>query len=151
MFLTLSVVNSSQISDKAFDNVTGLVGTVAQPVGATVASTVSIDENAVAGTVSLSSAGSLLILDFDLAAMQPIEVQANYTDKTIWFNGFAQLESTGTTVSVETGQILLGVNGKRRYAVYLQNQGNRETTVDLQFLSGGEILHQTSLEYKPAD
>ncbi len=151
VFLTLSVVNSSQISNKAFDDVTGLVGTVAQPVGTKLASSVSIDENAVAGTVSLSSAGSLLILDFDLAAMQPIEVQANYADNTIWFNGFAQLESDGTTVKVESRQVLLGVNGKRRYAVYLQNQGNREITVDLQFLADGEILHQTSLEYKPAD
>ena len=151
VFLTLSIVNSSQISNKAFDDVTGLVGTVAEPVDATLASSVSISDSAVAGTVSLRTAGSLLILDFDLASMGPIEVQANYTDNTIWFNGFAQLESDDTTVSAETGQIRLGMEGKRRYAVYLQNQGNRETTIDLQFLADGEVVHQANLEYMPAN
>ena len=106
VFLTLSIVNSSQISNQALDNVTGLVGTVAEPVGATLASSVTLSEVDISGTVSLRSAGSLLILDFDLVSADHIEVQAEYTDRTIWFNGFAQLASEGTTVSAETGRIL---------------------------------------------
>ena len=151
VFLTLSIVDSSQISDQAFDNVTGLVGTVAEPIDATLGSSASISENAVAGTVTLRGAGSLLILDFDLVSMEPIRVEATFTDKTIWFNGFAQLESDGTTVSTEVGRIQLGMEGKRRYAVYLQNKGNRETTVALRFWAGDQIVHETSLEYSPAD
>ncbi|MEJ2274533.1 MAG: hypothetical protein P8Y01_08150 [Woeseiaceae bacterium] len=65
VFLALSIVDSSNVSSKAFDDVTGLVGTVGQPVDSTLASTVSVDELDVAGTVSLRSAGSLMILDFD--------------------------------------------------------------------------------------
>ena len=151
IFVALSIVNSSQISNKAFDNVTGLVGTVADPIDATLAKSVSISENAVAGTVSLRSAGSLLILDFDLSSMEQVEIEANYTDSTIWFAGFAQLESDDTTISAETGRIKLGMEGKRRYAVYLQNTGNRKTTVELQFVAGGKIVNQSSLEYTPAD
>lgn len=151
VFLTLSIVNSSDISNRAFDDVTGLVGTVANPVNATLASSISVNELDIAGTVSLRSAGSLLILDFDLVAKDHIEVEADYTDRTIWFNGFAQLESKGTTVSAETGRIRLGMEGKRRYAVYLHNEGGRETTVNLRFLADGEVLHEASLDYAPGD
>ena len=90
VFLAISIVNSSQFSNQAFDNVTGLVGTVAEPIDATLASSVSVDEVDVAGIVSLRSAGSLLILDFDLVATDRIEVEADYSDPSIWFNGFAR-------------------------------------------------------------
>ena len=110
------------------------------PVDATLASSVSVDELDVAGVVSLRSAGSLLILDFDLVAKDHIEVEADYSDPSLWFNGFAQLESEGTTISAETGRVRLGMNGKRRYAVYLHNRGGRETTVNLRFLADGRFL-----------
>ena len=150
VFLTLSMVNSSKISSQAFDDVTGLVGTVADPVNATLASSVTLSEVTIAGTVSLRSAGSLLILDFDLVSSDHIEVEADYTDRTIWFNGFAQLASEGTTVSTETGRVSLGMEeGKRRYAVYLHNEGGRETTVSLRFIADGEVVHEASLDYMP--
>jgi len=82
--------------------------------------------------------------------MRPIEVEADYTDRTIWFNGFAQLESSGTKISAETGRIRLGMEGKRRFAVYLQNKGGRQTTVRLRFLADGIVVHETSLDYAPA-
>ena len=44
VFLTLSIVDSSNVSNKAFDDVTGLVGTVGQPFDSTLASTISVDE-----------------------------------------------------------------------------------------------------------
>jgi len=151
VILALSIVNSSNISNQAFDNVTGLVGTVADPVSADLADSVAVTGPEVAGTVSLRSAGSLLILDFDLVARDHIEIETEYTDRTIWFNGFAQLESEGTTVSAETGLVRLGMDGKRRYAVYLHNPGGRETTVSLTFLANGEVLHKASLDYSPAE
>jgi hypothetical protein len=147
VLLTLSLVNSGQISIRAFDDVTGLVGSVANPVGADTVSAISVDETAIAGTVSLRSSGSMLILDFDLVALEPIEIEADYTDKTIWFNGFAQLESSGTTMSAENGRVRLGMEGKRRYAVYLQNVGGRNTTVQLRFMADGELVHEASLSY----
>ena len=113
VILALTVVDSSQVSNRAFDDVTGLVGTIAQPVDSTLASAVSVDELDVAGVVSLRSAGSLMILDFDLVSKDPIEIEAGYRDPSLWFNGFAQLESEGTTVSAETGRVRLGMQGKR--------------------------------------
>ncbi len=151
VFLTLSIVNSSQVSNHAFDDVTGLVGTIADPVNARLASSISVDELDLAGTVSLRSAGSLLILDFDLVSKDHVEVEADYSDPSIWFNGFAQLESTGTTVSAETGRVRLGMQGKRRYAVFLHNKGGRQTTVSLRFSANGEVIHEASLDYTPPD
>jgi hypothetical protein len=149
VFLTLSIVNSSQLSDQAFDDVTGLVGTVAEPIQSELISSIAVNEVDIAGTVSLRSTGSLLILDFDLVAKDHIEIEVEYTDRTIWFNGFAQLESEGTTVSAETGTVRLGMEGKRRYAVYLHNPGGRETTVSLRFMAAGEVVHQSTLNYSP--
>ena len=149
VFLAMSIVNTGQVSNQAFDNVTGLVGTVAEPIDATLASSVSVDELDVAGIVSLRSAGSLLILDFDLVAKKHIEVEADYSDPGIWFNGFAQLPSEGTTVSAGPGRVRLGMAGKRRYAVYLHNQGGRDATVKLRFLADGQVVHETSLDYTP--
>jgi hypothetical protein len=150
VFLTLSMLDSSQISNQTFDKVTGLVGTVAEPVSATLASSVTLSETDIAGTVSLRSAGSIMILDFDLVSKDQIEVHADYTDKTIWFNGFAQLASEGTTVSAESGRVRLGMKeGKRRYAVYLHNEGSHGTRVDLRFLADGKVIHEARLDYKP--
>jgi hypothetical protein len=149
VFLTLSLINSGQISIGAFDNVTGLVGTIAEPIDAEVLGTVAFDKPDVAGKVALRRSGAMLILDMDLVAMRPIEVEADYTDRTIWFNGFAQLESSGTKISAETGRIRLGMDGKRRFAVYLQNKGGRETTVKLRFMADGKIVHEASLDYRP--
>jgi len=151
VFLALSIVNSSQLSDQAFDDVTGLVGTVADPVRANLEGSIALNEPDIAGTVSLRSVGSLLILDFDLVSTDHIEIEATYTDRTIWFNGFAQLESDDTTVSAETGRVRLGMEGKRRYAVYLHNQGGRETTVSLSFMVDGNVVHQSKLDYSPSE
>jgi hypothetical protein len=150
VFLTLSIVNSNQISDRAFDDVTGLVGTVAEPIDAAVANSISVTKPDLAGTVSLRNKDSMLILDFDLVAKNHIDIEANYTDRSIWFNGFAQLESEGTTISAETGRIRMGMDGKRRYAVYLYNHSNRSTTVNLRFLADGKVVHEASLDYTPA-
>lgn len=151
LFLALTLVESDQISNRAFDDVAGLVGSVANPVDAQLVHSVEIEESEVAGTVSLRSAGSILIVDFDLVAPEPIEIEAGYTNPSIWFNGFAQLESTGTSVSAEVGRVTLGMEGKRRYAVFLHNEGGRETTLNLQFRTGDEVVHETSLYYGAAD
>ncbi len=151
VFLALTLIDSGKISNQAFDDVAGLVGSVANPVDAQLVKSVEIEESEVAGTVSLRSAGSILILDFDLVAPEPIQIEAGYTDPSIWFNGFAQLESTGTSVSAETGRVTLGMEGKRRYAVFLQNEGGREMTLNLQFRAGDKVVHETSLYFSAAE
>lgn len=150
--LTLALVDSDQISRGAFDEVTGLVGTIADSQFLVPEhGTVSVDESEVAGTVTLRSTGPILIVDFDLSARQPVEIVAEYSDKSIWFNGFAQLESSGTSIAAETGAVTLNMDGKRRYAVYLNNPGMRPATIDLQFMAGDRVIHETQLSFSEAD
>ncbi len=151
VLLTLSIVSSDQISNQAFDDVTGLVGTISDPISGNLVNTIAVDNAEIAGQVSLRTTGSMLILDFDLVANSPVEIEADYADRTIWFNGFAQLESSGTTVSAKSGSVTLGMEGKRRYAVYLQNGGERSVTVNLRFVTGGEVVHEASLKYEPTE
>jgi hypothetical protein len=146
--LSLTLVDSDQISTGAFDDMTGLVGTIADvdSIGS-MHGTVAIDENEVAGTVTLRSNGPMLILDFDLSALETVQIIAKYSDQTIWFNGFAQLESSGTSVAAEAGTVTLEMDGKRRYAVYLNNPGRRPAMIGMQFVAGGEVIHETNLEF----
>ena len=101
-----------------------------------------------AGVVNLRTAGTLLILDFDLAASKQVDIVADYSDRSIWFNGFAQLESSGTSVSAETGQVTLSMEGKRRYAVFLHNKNGRDVEIDLRFMADGELLHASSRRFR---
>ena len=150
--LTLALVDSDQISRGAFDDVTGLVGTIADSEFVVPKhGTVSVDESVVAGTVTLRSTGPILIVDFDLAAKQPVEIVAGYSDRTIWFNGFAQLESTGTNVAAAANTVTLEIEGKRRYAIYLNNPGSRPATIDLRFMANGEIIREAQLGYAGPD
>jgi len=107
--------------------------------------------NELAGSVSLLSAGQLMILDFDLASTQPIEIVARFDNRDIWFNGFAQLQSTGTTVAAATGQVTVRMDGQRRYAVYLHNSGGTDATVSLDFYSSGALLHEGKLKFQKLD
>ncbi|MGI9223551.1 MAG: hypothetical protein ACR2QX_03670 [Woeseiaceae bacterium] len=150
--LTLALVDSGQISRDAFDDVTGLVGTIANTEFVVPEhGVVSVDKSEVAGTVTLRSTGPILIVDFDLSAREPVEIFAGYSDKSIWFNGFAQLESSGTSVAAESGAVTLQMDGKRRYAIYLNNPGQRPATIKLQFMAGGEVIHEAQLIYGAAD
>lgn len=150
--LTLALVDSGHISRDAFDDVTGLVGTMANTeFHVPEHGTISIDKSQVAGTVTLRSTGPILIVDFDLSAREPVEILAGYSDKSIWFNGFAQLESSGTSIAAESGAVTLQMDGKRRYALYLNNPGLRPATINLRFMAGGEVVHEAQLNYGEAD
>ena len=150
--LTLALVDSGQISRDAFDDVTGLVGTMASTeFHVPEHGTISIEKSQVAGTVTLRSTGPILIVDFDLSAREPVEIFAGYSDKSIWFNGFAQLESSGTSIAADSDAVTLQMNGKRRYAVYLNNPGLRPATIDLRFMVGGEVIHEAQLNYGGSD
>jgi hypothetical protein len=152
VILTLALLDSGQISRGAFDDVTGLVGTITDSEFVVPEhESISVERSEVAGTVTLRSAGPILIVDFDLSARQPVEILAGYSDKSIWFNGFAQLESSGTSVAAEEGSVRLRMDGNRRYALYLNNPGQRPATISLQFMAGGQIIHEARLRYREAD
>ena len=146
--LTLSLISSDQLSDRAFTDVTGLVGTISGefPEGPGVQTT-RIDRPEVAGRVSLRNSGPLIIVDFDLVSAGPVDIVASYADQTIWFNGFAQLESPGASISAESGRVTMQIDGKRRYAVFLHNAGDREIAINLQFKAGNDVVYNTEVSY----
>ena len=126
-----------------------LVGTMSES-GETApgVASLTINKAEIAGTVTLRRADPILIIDFDMSTNGPIDIVASYEDKTVWFNGFAQLESTGTSISAESNQIRIQVDGKRRYAVFLHNSRSRNLSINLQFFANGEPVHQAVLEYE---
>ncbi len=146
--LTLSLVSSDRASRGAFDDVTGLVGTISDtvPAGPGV-QFIEIARAEIAGTIALRSSGPILIVDFDLVSSGPIDIVAAYSDQSIWFNGFAQLQSPGASIAAESGQITMQVKGKRRYALYLHNAGDRDINIDLEFLSDGAVVYDTTISY----
>ena len=148
VILAVAIVDSGQIQQGAFNEVTGLVGTMSDASDIAPVATIAIHKAAVAGTITLRRADPILIIDFDLSTNGPIDIVATYDDKTVWFNGFAQLESTGTSISADGGQIRIQLDGKRRYAVYLHNEDSRKLSINLQFFSNGEPVHQAVLEYE---
>lgn len=146
---TFVVVDSGQLQQGAFNDVTGLVGTMSEyGDSAPGVASVTINKADVAGTVTLRRADPILIIDFDVSTKGPIDIVASYEDRSVWFNGFAQLESTGTSITAEGSQIRIQVEGKRRYAVYLHNSGSRNLKINLQFFANGEPVHEAVLEYE---
>lgn len=146
--LTLSLVSSDQLSERAFTDVTGLVGTISSdvPEGPAV-QIMRIDRPEVAGRVSIRNSGPLLIVDFDLVSSGPVDIVASYSDQTVWFNGFAQLESPGASISAESGRVTMQIDGKRRYALFLHNPSARDVAINLQFKSGGAVVYDTEVAY----
>ena len=148
VIMTILIVDSGQIEQTRFDDMTRLVGTVSDTseYGPAVAS-MTIHKADVAGQVALRRADPIMILDFNLATKGPVDIVASYTDRTVWFNGFAQLEATGTSITADDGEIRIQVNGKRRYAVFLHNSDSRNVSIELQFFANGQPIHRETLEY----
>lgn len=148
--LATVLASSDQISRHALDDVADLVGTIAQPASGGAMSggeSFQLALNEIGGTVSLSMSGSIMIIDFALSSAGPIEIVAEFPDRDIWFNGFAQLESNGTRVTAETGQVTLHMEGHNRYAVYLHNASRDSTTVTLRFFSSGHLIYKNELSF----
>ena len=158
VILTYTFISSDQISKHYFDDVTSLVGTMTQPSQQSARSTelneadgLRLTLNEVAGTVTLNRSGPMIIIDFDLASQDPVEIVAGFSDPDIWFNGFAQLESAGTSISAETGRVTLRMDGQGRYAVYLYNTSQDGASVKLQFYSSGIMIHEAELSFGEED
>jgi hypothetical protein len=150
VILTFTLITSDRASRQTFDDVTSLVGTISSVEVAgrmTASDGLQLTLNELAGSVSLLANGPLMILDFDLASTKPIEIVVRFDNRDIWFNGFAQLESPGTTVAAETGRVTVRMDGQHRYAVYLHNSGRTQATVKLDFYSSGALLHEGELSF----
>ena len=154
--LAFALISSDQISDHAFDDVTGLVGTISDSIPETSGSNlIRLTSNEIAGMVSTRPVGSLNVVDFNLAAEGPVEIIAEFSSHDLWFKGFAQLESDDTRIIADDGMVRMHIQGRNRYALYLQHTNDIDTTVSFKFFSAGNLIHQASLiignEHKKAE
>jgi len=134
VILAYTLLSSEQISRQALDDVADLVGTITQPEAArdlAAADDIQLTLNELAG----------------LTSQGPVDIVAAFADPDIWFNGFAQLESAGTSVAAENGRVTLHMEGQRRYALYLNNTSQGAATVNLRFYANGQLVHEDDLVF----
>lgn len=146
VFMTFALVNSNQISDHAFDDVTGLVGTISD-VNPTLSSdnSINLTRGDIAGTVSIRENGSLTVLDVNISTKDTVEIIAVYSDRDLWFRGFAQLENDDANVVADKGEVRMRLKGRNRYAIYLQQASKTPASIHLQFFAGGSLVHEADL------
>jgi anti-sigma factor RsiW len=110
-----------------------VAGTMADPAtdhtGAPVG-TVRIDTPQVTGRVNLYRAASGLILGFDLAAREPIEVVATCGGREIRFSGLGRPDPISD----------------HRYACTMSGSATEAGTVTLKFYAGGKLIRAEQLE-----
>lgn len=146
IILALGFLSSDIVSRNSFDDVTGLVGTMTdRGADLSAKNSINISHSDIHGTVTIYRTGQILILEFDLSSHVPIDIVAEFPGEDVWFNGFAQLENTGTSVAAESGRVTVHSEGKRRYAVYLHDAASREMTIDLRFIAAGNVIHEAQL------
>lgn len=144
--LALGIFSISKMPATKFDDLTGLVGTISdRGAGSADKSLIYIGRSDISGSVAIHRSGQLLIVDLDLVSQVPVDVVTEFPGKDVWFNGFAQLESSGTSVAAEPGRVTVRAEGKRRYAIYLHDADGKDTTVDLRFVAGGTVIHAVQL------
>ena len=146
-FLTFALISSNQLSDQAFDDVTGLVGTMSEsaPAGSG-QNSIRLTSSELAGMVRVHLAGSLNVVDFNLTADGPVEIVAEFSDHDLWFKGFAQLENDNTRiVADEGGLVKMHTQGRNRYALYLQHASEVDAPVNFKFYAAGNLIHEADL------
>lgn len=145
-FLTFALVSSNQLSSDAFDDVTGLVGTISETTPkASSKNSIRLTSSVLAGMVSLSREGSLNVVDFNLKAEGPVEIVASFSDRDLWFKGFAQLENDNTRILSDEGQVSMHTQGRNRYALYLQHTSEIDAPVNFKFYAAGSLIHEADL------
>jgi hypothetical protein len=150
--LTFALISSNQISNQAFDDVTGLVGTISESApGTSGPNIIRLTSNEIAGIVSVHSTGSLNVIDFNLAAEGPVEIVAEYSDYNLWFKGFAQLESDNARILAGQGLVKMHIQGRNRYALYLQHTNDLDATVNFKFYAAGNLIHEADLMISTED
>jgi hypothetical protein len=144
--LTLALFSSNQLSEQAFDDVTGLVGTISETVPTEAGQdSINLTSNEIAGTVSVHNAGALKVIEFNLSAEGPVEIVASFSNLDLWFKGFAQLENDNASIVADEGVVRMRMQGRNRYAMYLQHASSVDTPVNFRFYAAGDLIHEADL------
>jgi hypothetical protein len=129
--LILGVAGAQLASDRsATPDVAELVGTMAgrQGVPPTIVDRTELDLPGISGSVDMYEVGSTLVVEFDLASQQPIDVVVACDGRTARISGLGTRDQPGG-----------------HYAIALASPRDPGAVVDLQFFSGGVLIHRDTL------
>lgn len=116
-------------------DISRVAGTMASndPVaGSAPVDTVTVAMEQVSGTVSLFRSASMRVVEFDLAARQPVEVVVTQEGRE------ARFSSVGGP----------GSEAGRRYALVLDGPGKEGVPIEVRFLAAGVLIHEDRLVAK---
>lgn len=105
-----------------------------------------LDTPAISGSVGTSVQNGLVVVDFDLAAAQPVEIIADYGQAGLSFSGFAQFEEANASVASAQGRVRFVQQDAHKYAVFFSPSGQGSGAIDFQFLADGKLIHEEALE-----
>ncbi len=91
--------------------------------------TIDVSLDQVSGRVSLYRSASMRVVEFELAARQPIDVIVVHDGQEARFSGFGTSKAGGT----------------QRYALVLDGPGQPGVPIDFRFMSSGAVFHQETL------
>lgn len=105
-----------------------------------------LDNPSISGSVGASVQNGLVVVDFDLAATQPVEIVADYGQTGLSFSGFAQFEEASASVESAQGRVRFVQQDAHKYAVFFRPSGQGSGAIDFQFLADGKLIHEEALE-----
>lgn len=97
------------------------------------------------GSISGRRQDGLVVLDFDLATQQPIEIEAAFGGSGLKFNGFAQLDDAHAAIVSQGDSIVVRHDRDHRYAVFFSASGDESAAIDFRFLLDGQAVREEVL------
>lgn len=99
----------------------------------------------VEGSIALHRRGGLYVIEYDLAADQPVEIVTDYTGTDANFSGFAHIGDSDTRAVAQGRQVRLTIDGHRRYAVFLSRPRGSAGEIEIGLYDGDSLLHRDNL------
>ncbi|KPK53332.1 MAG: hypothetical protein PVI25_10235 [Gammaproteobacteria bacterium] len=128
-------------------DVRGLVGTIASyETPAAAQNIISLDTGGITGSIETHRQNGLLVMDFDLAAEQPLQIVADYSHSGLDFGGFAQLDGSAASLDATNGQITFAQGRDHRYAVFFEAAEVGDGTIELRFLTDQKLVRKETVE-----
>lgn len=131
-------------------DVSDLVGTMAADRsidGTSRLDSFSLGLEAVQGEVSLNSVEDLLVLEFDLASPEAIEITVELENSGLAFSGFAAAGGAGDpmdAIDVSGGAMRVVNHGKHKFAVFLRGRAPRQD-ISVGITQNGNLVYEGTL------
>jgi hypothetical protein len=133
--------------------VSDLVGTMAshEPHQNGADARISLNLKEISGSISGRRQDGLVVVDFDVATQEPIEIVASFGGSGLRFNGFAQLDDAQAALESEGDRIVVSQDRDHRYAVFFSGPDDRDAAIEFRFLLDGQSVHEEALTLPARD